>query len=50
MTVGLARACRGDERDLHTAPHGLLTVRRFGQHDDAVDGAVYLTPGPGLSL
>jgi len=24
----------------------LLTVRRFGRHDDAVDGAWYLTPDP----
>jgi len=46
MAVGSARACRGGERDVHTASHGLLTVRRFGRHDDAADGAWYLTPDP----
>jgi multiple sugar transport system ATP-binding protein len=28
----------------HTDPHGLLTVRLFGEHDYTVDEAVYLTP------
>jgi multiple sugar transport system ATP-binding protein len=28
----------------HTEPHGLLTVRLFGEHDYAVDEAVHLTP------
>jgi len=27
-------------------PHGLLTVRLFGQHDYAVGEAVFLTPDP----
>ncbi|MDP3962240.1 MAG: ATP-binding cassette domain-containing protein [Pseudorhodobacter sp.] len=31
---------------VHTVPHGLLTVRRFGQHDYVVDEAVFLTPDP----
>ncbi|PZQ47305.1 MAG: sugar ABC transporter ATP-binding protein [Rhodovulum sulfidophilum] len=29
---------------VRTEPHGLLTVRRFGEHDFAVDEAVFLTP------
>jgi multiple sugar transport system ATP-binding protein len=29
---------------VRTEPHGLLTVRRFGEHDFAVDETVYLTP------
>jgi len=28
----------------HTDPHGLLTVRLFGEHDYTVDEAVHLTP------
>jgi multiple sugar transport system ATP-binding protein len=31
---------------VRTAPHGLLTVRRFGEHDYAVDETVHLTPDP----
>jgi multiple sugar transport system ATP-binding protein len=27
-----------------TEPHGLLTVRLFGEHDYAVDETVFLTP------
>lgn len=29
---------------VRTEPHGLLTVRLFGEHDFAVDEAVWLTP------
>jgi multiple sugar transport system ATP-binding protein len=31
---------------VRTDPHGLLTVRRFGEHDYAVDETVHLTPDP----
>jgi multiple sugar transport system ATP-binding protein len=31
---------------VRTDPHGLLTVRRFGEHDYAVDESVHLTPDP----
>ena len=31
---------------VHTVPHGLLTVRLFGQHDYAVGDTVFLTPDP----
>ncbi len=31
---------------VRTDPHGLLTVRRFGEHDYTVDEAVHLTPDP----
>jgi len=31
---------------VRTEHHGLLTVRRFGEHDYAVDEAVHLTPDP----
>ncbi|MDO5641522.1 MAG: TOBE domain-containing protein, partial [Paracoccus sp. (in: a-proteobacteria)] len=31
---------------VHTAAHGLLTVRLFGEHDFDVGGAVWLTPDP----
>jgi len=30
----------------HTEPHGMLTVRLFGEHDYAVDETVFLTPDP----
>jgi multiple sugar transport system ATP-binding protein len=30
----------------HADPHGLLTVRLFGEHDYAVDEGVFLTPDP----
>ncbi len=32
---------------VRTEPHGLLTVRRFGEHAYAVDETVHLTPDPG---
>ncbi len=31
---------------IHTVPHGLLTVRRFGEHAYTVDETVHLTPDP----
>ncbi|MBI1217129.1 MAG: ATP-binding cassette domain-containing protein [Rhodobacteraceae bacterium] len=31
---------------IHTEPHGLLTVRLFGEHEFAVAEAVFLTPDP----
>jgi len=31
---------------VRTEPHGLLTVRRFGEHRYTVDEAVHLTPDP----
>jgi multiple sugar transport system ATP-binding protein len=31
---------------IRTRDHGLLTVRRFGEHDYGVDEAVHLTPDP----
>ena len=37
---------RRDQRLRPHRPHGLLTVRRFGEHRFAVDEAVHLTPDP----
>ncbi|KEP70101.1 ABC transporter ATP-binding protein [Thioclava sp. BHET1] len=31
---------------IHTEPHGLLTVRLFGEHHFEIDAPVYLTPDP----
>jgi len=50
-TIGYVEHLGGETNVyVNTAPHGLLTVRRFGQHDYAVDEAVFLTPDPARAL